>query len=312
MVEKVSHALNRTGLHRAQLRNVLTIASPCPPLSASQDRRQIVETLVNGLARLEYRGYDSAGIAIDGDEEQDVLIFKQVGKVAALRKHIAEAPVELNERFASHIGMAHTRWATHGQPSPINCHPHRSDPKNEFVVVHNGIITNYKELKLVLEKKGFQFETETDTESVAKLCKYLYDSAAPRKPEFIALIKSVIKELEGAFSFVFKSTHYPARSSSPVVAPRSSSVSRPRRSSRSTLSTSNFPPTLLPTGMLMVIVSRLQDERFHSSLCPCLPLTTPPLWSLYDTVTDPGLLAPPGMQGSKGTGGLQVPNGNPS
>ncbi|KAK0554468.1 glutamine--fructose-6-phosphate transaminase (isomerizing) [Tilletia horrida] len=174
-----------------------------------KDRRQVIDILVNGLARLEYRGYDSAGIAVDGDTEKETLIFKQVGKVAALRKHIAEAPVDFTKTFVSQSSMAHTRWATHGQPSPLNSHPHRSDPTAEFTVVHNGIITNYRELKLVLSKRGYKFETETDTESVAVLCKYLYDSIQGRKPDFTTLIKSVVKELEGAFSFVFKSVHYP-------------------------------------------------------------------------------------------------------
>ncbi|CAO1612585.1 unnamed protein product [Parajaminaea phylloscopi] len=187
-----------------------------------KDRRQIVDILVNGLSRLEYRGYDSAGIAVDGDSERDVLIFKQVGKVAALRKHIAESPVDFNKTFISQAGMAHTRWATHGQPSPLNCHPHRSDPSNEFTVVHNGIITNYRELKLVLAKRGFTFETDTDTEAVAVLLKYLYDSVQGRKPDFTSLVKSAVKELEGAFSFVFKSVHYPgevviARRGSPLL-----------------------------------------------------------------------------------------------
>ncbi|CAD6889600.1 unnamed protein product [Tilletia controversa] len=174
-----------------------------------KDRRQVIEILVNGLQRLEYRGYDSAGIAVDGDNERDTLIFKQVGKVEALRKHIAESPVDFSKTFINQCSMAHTRWATHGQPSPLNSHPHRSDPTAEFTVVHNGIITNYRELKLVLEKRGYKFETETDTESVAVLCKYLYDSAQGRKPDFTTLVKSVVKELEGAFSFVFKSCRYP-------------------------------------------------------------------------------------------------------
>lgn len=151
-----------------------------------------------------------------------MLLFKQVGKVQALRDHIAASQVDFDKTFISQVSMAHTRWATHGQPSPLNCHPHRSDARNEFTVVHNGIITNYRELKLVLTKRGYKFETETDTESVAVLCKYLYDSAQGRKPDFTSLIKSVVKELEGAFSFVFKSVHYPseivlARRGSPLL-----------------------------------------------------------------------------------------------
>ncbi|KDN40950.1 isomerising glucosamine-fructose-6-phosphate aminotransferase [Tilletiaria anomala UBC 951] len=247
-----------------------------------KDRRQIIEILVNGLARLEYRGYDSAGCAVDGDTEKDVLIFKQVGKVAALREHIAQAPVDLAKTFASHMGMAHTRWATHGQPSPLNCHPHRSDTKNEFTVVHNGIITNYKELKLVLEKKGFQFETETDTESVAKLCKYLYDSAQGRKPDFTSLVKSVIKELEGAFSFVFKSVHYPGE----LVCARRGS------------------PLLIGVKTEKKLKVDFVDVEFGN---------TAGAGDAASHLADPSLLAPPGIQPSKpGSGGLQVPNGNPN
>jgi glucosamine--fructose-6-phosphate aminotransferase (isomerizing) len=102
----------------------------------------------------------------------------------------------------------------------LNCHPHRSDPKWEFAVVHNGIITNYKELKALLETKGFRFETETDTECIAKLAKYLYDQHPDI--DFTVLAKAVIKELEGAFGLLMKSVHYPheviaARKGSPLV-----------------------------------------------------------------------------------------------
>ncbi|KAJ3151887.1 glutamine--fructose-6-phosphate transaminase (isomerizing) [Geranomyces michiganensis] len=176
-----------------------------------KDRRYIVDTLLAGLSRLEYRGYDSAGIAIDGDADNTALVYKEVGKVAALRKKIADdKSLDMDKTFVSHTSFAHTRWATHGQPSERNSHPHRSDPKNEFLVVHNGIITNYKELRTVLEKKGYVFESDTDTECIAKLAKYLFDSQKGSKAlTFTALTKAVIKELEGAFALILKSSQFP-------------------------------------------------------------------------------------------------------
>ncbi|KAF2810109.1 glutamine:fructose-6-phosphate amidotransferase [Mytilinidion resinicola] len=185
-----------------------------------KDRNYILNTLINGLSRLEYRGYDSAGLAIDGDKKNEVFAFKEVGKVAALRKLCEDSKPDLTKVFDSHAGIAHTRWATHGRPSRLNCHPHRSDPNWEFAVVHNGIITNYKELKALLEAKGYKFETETDTEAIAKLAKYIYDQHPDI--EFPNLAKAVIKELQGAFGLLMKSVHFPheviaARKGSPLV-----------------------------------------------------------------------------------------------
>ncbi|WVQ65806.1 glutamine-fructose-6-phosphate transaminase (isomerizing) [Kwoniella botswanensis] len=203
-----------------------------------KDRKYVCDVLCNGLARLEYRGYDSAGIGIDGDTPTSPLImFKTVGKVASLRKDIAEATatpspaeantaepqkVDMKKVFLSQTSMAHTRWATHGVPSNTNCHPHVSNALTEFSLVHNGIITNYKELKLVLLKRGYTFHTDTDTEAVAVLCKYVWDSQPHKRLNFTELIKTVIKELEGSFAFVFKSTHFPdeivaARRGSPLL-----------------------------------------------------------------------------------------------
>ncbi|EGE77099.1 glutamine--fructose-6-phosphate transaminase (isomerizing) [Blastomyces dermatitidis] len=185
-----------------------------------KDRAYIIQTLVNGLSRLEYRGYDSAGLAVDGDKKNEVFAFKEVGKVAKLRELINNSDFDLSKTFDSHAGIAHTRWATHGPPSRLNCHPHRSDPSWEFSVVHNGIITNYKELKALLESKGFRFETETDTECIAKFAKYLYDLHPDI--DFTVLAKAVVKELQGAFGLLLKSVHYPheviaARKGSPLV-----------------------------------------------------------------------------------------------
>ena len=133
---------------------------------------------------------------------------------------IEQEKPDLTKVFDNHAGIAHTRWATHGPPSRVNCHPHRSDPSWQFAVVHNGIITNYKELKELLSSKGFKFETETDTEAIAKLAKYIYDEHPTI--EFTTLAKAVIKELQGAFGLLMKSVHFPgevvaARKGSPLV-----------------------------------------------------------------------------------------------
>ncbi|XP_069673613.1 glutamine--fructose-6-phosphate aminotransferase [isomerizing] 2-like isoform X4 [Periplaneta americana] len=172
-------------------------------------RREILDLLVNGLKRLEYRGYDSAGVALDGAEGKDIAIVKKSGKVKALEEEILarEKELDFDGTTDSHVGIAHTRWATHGVPSEVNSHPQRSDVNHAFLVVHNGIVTNYKDVKMFLLKKGYQFESETDTEVIAKLVHHIY----MQNPNcsFRELIEQVIQQLEGAFALCFKSKHFP-------------------------------------------------------------------------------------------------------
>uniref|UniRef100_A0A8D3CMU5 glutamine--fructose-6-phosphate transaminase (isomerizing) n=1 Tax=Scophthalmus maximus TaxID=52904 RepID=A0A8D3CMU5_SCOMX len=180
-------------------------------------RREILETLVKGLQRLEYRGYDSAGIAVDGPDKtatdinsNTICLIKKMGKVKALDEELHKKDtLDLDAELCKHFGIAHTRWATHGEPSAVNSHPHRSDKENEFVVIHNGIITNYKELKAYLITKGYEFESETDTEVIPKLIKYVYDNRESDSVTFSTLVERVIQQLEGAFALVFKSRHFP-------------------------------------------------------------------------------------------------------
>uniref|UniRef100_A0A8C4FFR1 glutamine--fructose-6-phosphate transaminase (isomerizing) n=1 Tax=Dicentrarchus labrax TaxID=13489 RepID=A0A8C4FFR1_DICLA len=170
-------------------------------------RKEIFETLVKGLQRLEYRGYDSSTTDINSNA---ICLIKKKGKVKALDEELYKKDsLDLDEELCTHIGLAHTRWATHGEPSAVNSHPHRSDKDNEFVVIHNGIITNYKELKEYLITKGYEFESETDTEVIPKLIKYVYDNRENDSVTFSTLVERVIKQLEGAFALVFKSRHFP-------------------------------------------------------------------------------------------------------
>ncbi|KAF8504825.1 L-glutamine D-fructose 6-phosphate amidotransferase [Russula emetica] len=179
-------------------------------------RKEICDILCNGLAREEYRGYDSAGIGIDGNAPGES------ARSPGLRQRIAGAKIDTTKVFNSQVSIAHTRWATHGPPSVVNCHPLRSDPNSDFIVVHNGIVTNAAALRLVLQNRGYKFESETDTEAVAILTKYVYDSQPDKRITFTELVKAVLKELEGSFAFVFKSKHYPdeavtARRGSPLL-----------------------------------------------------------------------------------------------
>lgn len=176
-----------------------------------KSRGDIIDTLVEGLQRLEYRGYDSTGIAIDGDDLDETVIYKQIGKVSELKKEIEVQAPKRDVTYVSHCGIAHTRWATHGEPKQINCHPQRSDKHNEFVIVHNGIITNFRELKTLLSNKGYKFESDTDTECIAKLFLHLYNTNLKNGNEldFHELTKQVLLELEGSYGLLCRSVHYP-------------------------------------------------------------------------------------------------------
>ena len=144
--------------------------------------------LIEGLRRLEYRGYDSSGIAIYQNGKFE--IAKKKGRLSVLEKELQNNPLH------GHIGIGHTRWATHGQPSDKNSHPH-GDSKNKFVIVHNGIIENYLDLKKDLLEKGHVFKSETDSEVVAHLAEEFDDG------DFLSTIRKDISVIEGSYTLVF-------------------------------------------------------------------------------------------------------------
>ena len=148
--------------------------------------------LINGLLRLEYRGYDSAGVATI--ENSGIKLVKNQGRVADLEK------TEGIDSLEGTIGIAHTRWATHGKPSPINSHPHM-DNSRTFAVVHNGIIENYAELRKDLENKGYSFLSETDTEVIPNLIHYYYSKDNNNDElRILRAVTSACKDLKGSFA----------------------------------------------------------------------------------------------------------------
>ena len=160
--------------------------------------KKVVPVIIEGLRKLEYRGYDSAGIAVvDAAGKMD--IRRASGKLRNLEEAIRKAPLD------GTYGIGHTRWATHGRPTEENAHPHR-DCTGQYVVVHNGIIENYLELKGKLQKEGHKFVTETDTEIVA----HLVEEYAKKLP-FEEAVRRTLKDLRGIYSLVFLSAKDPQK-----------------------------------------------------------------------------------------------------
>jgi glucosamine--fructose-6-phosphate aminotransferase (isomerizing) len=159
-------------------------------------RREATPILLDGLKRLEYRGYDSAGIAVHN--HRGIHIKRSEGKLCRLEALVHKDPVE------GCVGIGHTRWATHGRPSENNAHPHRS---GDIVVVHNGIIENHAELKRFLVKKGHEFSSETDTEVVCHLIRYHTDRGTP----MMEAIKLALEQIRGSYALVIMNAREPDR-----------------------------------------------------------------------------------------------------
>ena len=171
-------------------------------------QRDVAEILINGLHRLEYRGYDSAGVAVV-DPNHELHRVRCLGKVKALDEAAAVKPL------IGGTGIAHTRWATHGEPSEANAHPHTS---GNFAVVHNGIIENHEELRELLKSRGYVFNSQTDTEVIAHLVNWEMRTAST----LLEAVQKTVKQLTGAYGMVVLDREHPehlvaARSGSPLV-----------------------------------------------------------------------------------------------
>ena len=171
-------------------------------------QRDVAEILINGLHRLEYRGYDSAGVAVV-DPNHELHRVRCLGKVKALDEAVAVKPI------IGGTGIAHTRWATHGEPSEANAHPHTS---GNFAVVHNGIIENHEELRELLKSRGYVFNSQTDTEVIAHLVEWEMRTAST----LLEAVQKTVKQLTGAYGMVVLDREHPehlvaARSGSPLV-----------------------------------------------------------------------------------------------
>ena len=173
--------------------------------------KQAYPILVNGLKRLEYRGYDSAGVAMINDKG-DLNVYKTKGKVADLEAFCADKDI------TGTVGIAHTRWATHGEPSSVNAHPHYSESKN-LAIIHNGIIENYAEIKKKLEEKGMHFRSQTDTEVLVQLIEYIQIT---RNVDLLTAVQVALHQVIGAYAVAVLDKNNPrqiiaARKQSPLV-----------------------------------------------------------------------------------------------
>src|SRR5258707_8539123 len=206
--------------------------------------KQVVPVIIEGLRRLEYRGYDSRGIAVAGNGE-GLQIRRAEGKLRNLEEVIRMKPLD------GTFGIGHTRWATHGRPTEENAHPHR-DCSGRIVVVHNGIVENYLSLKRRLKEEGHKFTTETDTEVIAHLIENHYlKSGNGTRPTLEEAVRKAVKELAGVFALVVIAVDDPNK----IVAAR------------------NGPPVVIGMG---------KDEYFVASDVPALLEHTRDLFFLAD------------------------------
>jgi glucosamine--fructose-6-phosphate aminotransferase (isomerizing) len=218
-------------------------------------KKQVVPVIIEGLRKLEYRGYDSAGIAVAGNGE-GLQIRRAEGKLRNLEDVIRNKPLD------GTYGIGHTRWATHGRPSEENAHPHR-DCTGKIVVVHNGIVENYLQLKKKLSEEGHKFTTETDTEIIAHLVeRYFFQTTNGHHPSLEEAVRKTVKELSGVFALVVIAIDEPNK----IVAAR------------------NGPPAVIGLG---------KDEYFVASDVPAILFHTRDLFFLADG--DLAVITPSGV-----------------
>src|SRR5215470_5884704 len=219
-------------------------------------KKEVVPVIIEGLRRLEYRGYDSAGIAVGGNGD-GLQIRRAEGKLRNLEDVIRQKPLE------GTYGIGHTRWATHGRPSEENAHPHR-DCSGKIVVVHNGIVENYLALKKKLVEEGHKFTTETDTEIIAHLIeKYFLKTGNGHRPPLEEAVRKAVKELTGVFALSVIAVDDPNK----IVAAR------------------NGPPAVIGLG---------KDEYFVASDVPAILYHTRDLFFLADG--DLAVITPEGVR----------------
>jgi glutamine---fructose-6-phosphate transaminase (isomerizing) len=219
-------------------------------------KKSVVPVIIEGLRRLEYRGYDSAGIAVCGNGE-GLQIRRAEGKLRNLEEAIRQKPLE------GTYGIGHTRWATHGRPTEENAHPHR-DCSGKIVVVHNGIVENYLSLKKKLTEEGHKFTTETDTEIIAHLVeKYSKTTSNGHRVSLEDAVRQTVKQLSGVFALAVISTDEPNK----IVAAR------------------NGPPAVIGLG---------NDEYFVASDVPAILHHTRDIFFLADG--DMAIVTPEGVR----------------